>query len=72
EVAELRKDEEKRIPEDFNFTGLPGLSNELAAKLTRRRPANMADAARIEGMTPAALTLILAHLRKRAAGIRAS
>ncbi len=72
EVAELRKDEEKRIPEDFNFTGLPGLSNELAVKLTRRRPANMADAARIEGMTPAALTLILAHLRKRAAGIRVS
>ena len=72
EVAELRKDEERLIPEGFAYVGLPGLSNELAAKLSRLRPANIADAARIEGMTPAALTLILAHLRKSACGTRAS
>lgn len=72
EVAELRRDEEKLIPADFVFTGLPGLSNELALKLTRLRPGNMADAAKIEGMTPAALTLILAHLRKRIGDMRAS
>ena len=72
EISGLRRDEDRRIPEDFVFTGLPGLSNELAAKLNRLRPGNLADAARIEGMTPAALTLILAHLRKAAGGILAS
>ncbi|GAB1478064.1 tRNA uridine-5-carboxymethylaminomethyl(34) synthesis enzyme MnmG [Paracoccaceae bacterium] len=72
EVAELRRDEERLIPEGFVYVGLPGLSNELAAKLSRLRPPSMADAARIEGMTPAALTLVLAHLRKSAGGMRAS
>ena len=72
EITELRKDQEKRIPEDFVYLGLPGLSNELAAKLNRLRPGSLADAAKIEGMTPSALTLILAHLRKAVGGIRAS
>ena len=72
EVTELRKDQEKRIPDDFVYIGLPGLSNELAAKLHRLRPGSLADAARIEGMTPSALTLVLAHLRKGAGGVRAS
>lgn len=72
EVAELRKDEERLIPDGFVYVGLPGLSNELAAKLSRLRPPSIADAARIEGMTPAALTLVLAHLRKSASGMRAS
>jgi tRNA uridine 5-carboxymethylaminomethyl modification enzyme len=53
-----------KIPHDLVFTDLPGLSNELAAKLTRKRPDNLAEAERIEGMTPAALLLILAHCRK--------
>lgn len=72
EITLLRKDQEKRIPEDFVYLGLPGLSNELAAKLNRLRPGSLADAAKIEGMTPSALTLILAHLRKAVGGIRAS
>lgn len=72
EITELRKDQEMRIPEDFVYLGLPGLSNELAAKLNRLRPGSLADAAKIEGMTPSALTLILAHLRKAVGGIRAS
>ena len=72
EVTELRKDEERLIPDGFVYVGLPGLSNELAAKLSRLRPPSIADAARIEGMTPAALTLVLAHLRKSASGMRAS
>jgi tRNA uridine 5-carboxymethylaminomethyl modification enzyme len=63
--AELVKREENAIiPKDVAFLGLPGLSNELAVKLERLRPANLAQAARIEGMTPAALTLILSQIRK--------
>ena len=42
---------------------MPGLSNELKSKLTARRPATVAAAGAIEGITPAALTLILAHIR---------
>ncbi|WP_173861029.1 tRNA uridine-5-carboxymethylaminomethyl(34) synthesis enzyme MnmG [Tabrizicola sp. TH137] len=64
----LQKEEEARIPADFDFGRLSGLSNELLTKLNRVRPANLAQAARIEGMTPAALTLILAHLRKAERG----
>ena len=60
----LRRNELVRIPEDLDFANLPGLSNELAAKLQRRRPSNLAEAERIEGMTPAALLLVLAHCRK--------
>ena len=53
------------IPNDFVFSGLPGLSTELTMKLNRIRPVSIAQAGRIEGMTPAALTLILAHMRKQ-------
>nr|WP_249200307.1 tRNA uridine-5-carboxymethylaminomethyl(34) synthesis enzyme MnmG [Thetidibacter halocola] len=64
DAAALRKDETLTIPSDFDFDGLSGLSNELKAKLRRSHPENLAQAARIEGMTPAALTLILAHVRR--------
>ena len=64
EAAALKREEAAIIPADFDYSILRGLSNELTAKLERRRPENMAQAGRIEGMTPAALTLILAHLRK--------
>ena len=52
------------IPADFDYGQLSGLSNELKLKLVRLTPDNLAQAAKIEGMTPAALTLILAHIRK--------
>ncbi|MEL7428859.1 MAG: tRNA uridine-5-carboxymethylaminomethyl(34) synthesis enzyme MnmG, partial [Pseudomonadota bacterium] len=61
----VRKDEARAIPGDFDFSGLPGLSNELQHKLLTVRPANIGQAARIDGMTPAALTLIIAHLTRR-------
>lgn len=68
----LRKEEESSIPDDLDFRQMPGLSFELGQKLSRLRPRTMAQAGRIEGMTPAAMTLILAHIRKmqrsRAAG----
>ena len=63
DVEILRRDEAHEIPEDFDYENLSGLSNELSAKLTRVRPRTLAQAGRIEGMTPAALALILARLR---------
>lgn len=64
DVDLLRKDEMQRIPADFDFGSLPSLSNELKAKLVRTKPETIAQASRIDGMTPAALTLILAKLRQ--------
>ena len=66
DIEMLRRDELQEIPGSFSFEGLPGLSNELARKLDATRPKNLAQAARIEGMTPAALNLILAKLRQNA------
>lgn len=64
DVEILKKDEAVEIPADFDFSALQGLSNELKAKLSRTRPETIAQAGRIDGMTPAALTLILAKLRQ--------
>lgn len=64
DAALLRKEEATEIPADFDYGALSGLSHELTAKLRKIQPTNIAQAQRIEGMTPAALTLILAQLRK--------
>jgi tRNA uridine 5-carboxymethylaminomethyl modification enzyme len=64
EVADLRRQETQRIPADFDFERISGLSNELKQKLSRARPETLLDASRIEGVTPAALLLVLAHLRR--------
>ncbi|MBZ8135067.1 tRNA uridine-5-carboxymethylaminomethyl(34) synthesis enzyme MnmG [Afifella sp. IM 167] len=64
DVAVLKREEAVAIPDDFAYGGLAGLSNELRERLEIVRPASLAQAGRIEGMTPAALTLILAHLKK--------
>lgn len=72
DIEAMKRDESHRIPHDFDYGALSGLSNELKEKLGRARPETLAQAARVDGMTPAALTLILAALRKaekrRAAG----
>lgn len=71
DVAALRRDEATAIPADFDFSSLPSLSGEVRQKLTKHRPATIAQAGRIEGMTPAALLVLLAHLKtaaKRRAG----
>ena len=60
----LQRQEDRVIPSDFSFAQLQGVSAELIAKLERYRPTTLAQAARIEGMTPAALTVILANLRQ--------
>jgi len=65
DVESLRKDEALRIPADLDFDRLPGLSTEVRQKLTRHRPATLAHAARIDGMTPAALLLLLAQLKSQ-------
>jgi tRNA uridine 5-carboxymethylaminomethyl modification enzyme len=64
DIASFRKDEAIAIPAEFAFAALPGLSTELRQKLERHRPASLGQAARLDGMTPAALMLLLAHLKK--------
>ncbi len=64
DVEAMQRDEAQEIPESFDFEGLQGLSAELRQKLSAARPATLAQAGRVEGMTPAALTLILARLRQ--------
>ncbi len=64
DVEAMRRDEAMEIPEGFDYAAISGLSNELKQKLQATRPANLAQAGRVEGMTPAALTLILAQLRR--------
>jgi tRNA uridine 5-carboxymethylaminomethyl modification enzyme len=61
----LRRDENRLIPETLDFAALAGLSNELRQKLSDRRPASIAEAERIDGMTPAALAIILVAIRRR-------
>lgn len=63
DIAVLRKEEQRAIPIDFDYDALPGLSRELQEKLKRVRPASIAQAQRIEGMTPAALALLIARLQ---------
>lgn len=63
DAAMLRREEAREIPGDLDFSAVPGLSNELKQKLAIRRPRNIADAQKIDGMTPAALALIIATLR---------
>jgi len=62
----LKRDEAVRIPDGFDFESLGGLSVELKTKLGLKRPATLAEAAQIEGMTAAALTLVLAAVRNKA------
>ena len=60
----LKRDESHVIPSFFDYHDLPGLSSELKAKLIKVRPQNLMQAGKIEGMTPAALTLILSRLKR--------
>jgi tRNA uridine 5-carboxymethylaminomethyl modification enzyme len=69
EVAELRRQESQRIPLDIDYAKISGLSNELKLKMATLRPESILHASRIEGVTPAALLLILSHLRKPRAAL---
>ncbi|MBY0295687.1 MAG: tRNA uridine-5-carboxymethylaminomethyl(34) synthesis enzyme MnmG [Methylobacterium sp.] len=64
DIAAFRKDEAIRLPVSLDYGRIPGLSNEMRAKLEGVRPLTLGQAARIEGVTPAALTLLAAHARR--------
>ena len=63
DVAILKRDEAEVIPSGFDFGALPGLSHEIRQKLTDKRPGTIAQAGRIDGVTPAAIMLLLAQLK---------
>lgn len=65
EVARSVKQEEQAIPADIDYAEIPGLSNEVRDKLAAQRPATVGQAARIPGVTPAAVSLLLVHLKRR-------
>ena len=63
----FRRDEDLRLPGDLDYGAVGGLSNEVREKLSAIRPLTLGQAARMEGVTPGALTALLAHVRRRAA-----
>ena len=65
EIARSRRNEDTKLPEDFDYAGIPGLSAELQAKLASVRPETIGQAQRIPGMTPAAISLLLVQLARR-------
>ena len=64
DIAAFRRDEAVALPIRLDYAGIPGLSNEMRLKLEAVRPGTLGQAARIEGVTPAALTLLAAHARR--------
>ena len=69
EIVALRKDEGIAIPTDIDYFALPSLSMELRQKLSKTQPSTLAQAQRIEGMTPAGLAVLLGHLKKSKAKV---
>jgi tRNA uridine 5-carboxymethylaminomethyl modification enzyme len=64
DIAAYRRDESFELPDEFDYGSLPGLSNEMKQKLQTHRPRTIGHASRIDGVTPAALTLLVAHVRR--------
>jgi tRNA uridine 5-carboxymethylaminomethyl modification enzyme len=65
QVARFRKLERTLLPSDMEYTGLPGLSNEVVEKLNAVQPLSLGQASRISGMTPAAISVLQVHLKKQ-------
>ena len=65
DIRALRRDAGLALPDDLDFDAIPGLSAEIRQKLEHARPANLAAAARISGVTPAAITVLLGYLKRR-------
>jgi tRNA uridine 5-carboxymethylaminomethyl modification enzyme len=65
DIAAYRRDESLALPDGFDYGALRGLSNEVRQKLAAARPRTIGQAGRIDGITPAALTLLAAHLKRR-------
>ncbi|MFC2971255.1 tRNA uridine-5-carboxymethylaminomethyl(34) synthesis enzyme MnmG [Azotobacter bryophylli] len=68
EIARLRASEDIRLPEELDYASISGLSKEIQHKLGQARPQTLGQASRIPGVTPAAISLLLIHLKKRGAG----
>ncbi|MDT8398175.1 MAG: tRNA uridine-5-carboxymethylaminomethyl(34) synthesis enzyme MnmG [Pseudomonadales bacterium] len=64
EIQGLKRQQNTWLPEDFDYLNMPGLSRELQQKLSQARPDSIARAARIPGVTPAAISLLLVYLKK--------
>lgn len=64
DIEALKRDEALRIPDSFDYEAIVGLSNEVKQKLIDIRPETLGQASRMDGITPAALTLILSHLKR--------
>jgi len=64
DIASYRRDESFELPEELDYAALKGLSNEIRQKLQALRPGTIGQAGRIDGITPAALTLLVAHVRR--------
>ena len=72
EIERHRRHEETVVPQDFDYARVRGLSAEVREKLLRIRPATLGQAARIAGVTPAAISLLLVHLKKHSGHARRS
>jgi len=72
EIHRNLRDEDTRLPEDIDYKSVSGLSNEVRQKLSTQRPQTLGQAARIPGMTPAAISLLRIHLKKRAYSLKQS
>jgi tRNA uridine 5-carboxymethylaminomethyl modification enzyme len=71
EIERQRRHEDTRLPDDFDYGAVRGLSNEVRQRLIEHRPATLGQAARIPGITPAAVSLLLIHLKRRDASTSA-
>ena len=60
----MRRQEDTPLPDNIDYAAISGLSNEIRQKLEQVRPTTLAQAARIQGVTPAAVSLLLIHLKK--------
>ncbi len=69
DIAAMERDEKHIIPDDLDFSSIKGISNELLAKLNTTRPVTIAHASRIEGMTPAALMLLIGATKKQSKAV---
>jgi tRNA uridine 5-carboxymethylaminomethyl modification enzyme len=70
EIERHRRNEETRLPEDLDYSRVAGLSHEVRQKLSESRPATIGLASRLPGMTPAAVSILIVHLKKRAQSTR--
>jgi tRNA uridine 5-carboxymethylaminomethyl modification enzyme len=68
EIERQRRNEETRLPDDLDYTQVAGLSHEVRQKLAESRPATIGLAGRLPGITPAAVSILLVHLKKRGYG----